>query len=411
MIVAVDLEIRQCKEDERADFLTALGVAFGEPVDPMDARFAEILEMDRTLAAFDDGRIAGTSAAFSFEMTVPGGRVPAAGVTMVGVLPTHRRRGVMRKLMQGLVDDARSRKEPVAVLWASEESIYQRFGFGLASDQGRIDIERDKTRFLGDPAPTGATRLVDVHEAREVFPAIYDEVMPSRPGMLSRTQAWWRDHTLPDPKGSKKDRDPRYHCVFSDKGRDRGYAVYRITDAGWRDDGTRAATVKVQEMMALDPVAYREVWRYLFGIDLVGRIKAWFLPADLPLALMLEEPRRLRFAKSESLWLRMVDVPDALEARTYDADDTIPFAVADELCPWNDGEWTLDVTGGRGKVQRGGDALLSMDVAALASVYLGAFTFAELARAGRVEECIDGGIDRADRVFRALVKPWCVEVF
>lgn len=409
MIGAVDLEIRQCKEDERAAFLTALGVAFGEPVDATDERFAEILDMERTLAVFDQDRIVGTSAAFSFDMSVPGGRMPTAGVTMVGVLPTHRRRGVMRDLMRGLIDDARSRKEPAAVLWASEESIYQRFGFGLASDQGRIDIERERTRFLADPAPVGSTRLVDVHEARKVCPAIYDAAMPSRPGMLSRSAAWWRDHTLPERR--PKDKDPKYYCVFSHEGQDRGYAVYRITDAGWADDGTRAATVKVQEMMALDPVAYREVWRYLFGIDLVGRIKGWFLPADLPLTLMLEEPRRLRFAKSESLWLRVVDVAGALEARTYDADDAISFAVADEFCPWNDGEWTLEVAGERGKVRRGGDALISMDVAALASVYLGAFTFAELARAGRVEECIEGGIDRADRVFRAKVKPWCVEVF
>ena len=405
------IEVRPCASDELPRFFEALGIAFGDAFEDAEERFGALLERERTLAAFDDGRIAGTSAAFGFDMTVPGGNeIATAGVTMVGVLPTHRRRGIMRTLMRGLIDDARARHEPAALLWASEESIYQRFGFGLASDQGRISIERERSTFLNEPPAVGGTRLVDTDEAVEVMAKVYEEVRTSRPGMLSRTPEWWRNHTLGRPKRANEG-PKKFYCVFSHEGRDRGYAIYRITEPDWTDEGARTGTVRVQEMAAVDPVAYREVWRYLFGIDLVDHIKAWFLPADLPLTLMMQEPRRLRFAKSESLWLRLVDVPAALEARSYDRDGELSFAITDEFCPWNDGEWTLTVRRGRGKVTKGGDPQIALDVSGLAAIYLGAFTFAELARAARLNDCVGDAVQRADRMFNTDVAPWCAEVF
>ena len=138
-------------------------------------------------AGFDGDAMVATGGTFSFQMTVPGGgSIPAAGVTMVGSLPTHRRQGTMRRLMRAMIDDAKARDEPVAILWASEESIYQRFGYGLASNQGHIKVERDKTRFFGDPAPVGETRMITREEGETILPAIYDTVVQSRPGMLAR---------------------------------------------------------------------------------------------------------------------------------------------------------------------------------------------------------------------------------
>lgn len=406
------IEIRAIANEEFPRWVEVLGTAFGDPLPDKDLpRLRDIAETDRSFGAFDGRSMVATSGAFSFAMTVPGGMaVPAAGVTGVGSLPTHRRRGLMQRLMRVLIDDARNRREPVAILWASEESIYQRFGYGLASNQGHINIERPKTGFLGEPPPTGETRLITFDEAKEVLPPIYDAVLPTRPGMLSRSPAWWRSHTLADPEHLRDGGSVLFYAVFSRDGTDEAYAIYR-TGGDWDDDVVPRGWIKVSELIATNPIAYREMWRYIFGIDLVENIKAWYLPQDLPLELMLTEPRRLRFAKSDSLWLRLVDVQAALESRSYSTDGEISFAVTDEFCPWNDGEWTLKVDGGRGRVTRGGEAEISLDVSALAAVYLGGYTFAQLERALRADECIPGGISKADQVFRTDVAPWCVENF
>jgi len=405
------IEIRTCAEDELGRYLAVLGSAFGEPIpDEEIPRFKEVLELERSYAGYEDDHMIATGSAFSFEMTVPGSTVPAAGVTMIGVLPTHRRRGVMSSLMRKLIDDARTRDEPVAILWASEESIYQRFGFGLASDQGHISIEKHRAVFLGRPEPVGQTRLITLEEAAEVLPPIYESVRPTRPGMLARDEVWWRNHTLSDPPRHRAGGSPKFCSVLSIDGRDEAYAVYR-TGGDWADDSTPDAWLNVREVVAGDRVAYREMWRFLFNIDLVDRIKAWYLPADLPLTLMLEEPRRLRFAKSDSLWLRIVDLKAALEARRYASDGAISFAVTDEYCPWNEGEWTLTVEDGSGRVRRGGEPDLAVDTASIGAVFLGGFTFGELQRAVRLDECTEGAIRRADAIFRTDIAPWCVENF
>jgi predicted acetyltransferase len=406
------IEIRACTPDELPRFLQVLGTAFGNPIPETEApQFRDKLPVDRTWAGFDDGAMVSTAGAFPFEMTITGGRtVKACGVTMVGALPTHRRQGTMRRLMRALLDQARELKEPVAILWASEEGIYQRFGYGLASNQGHISIERDRARFLGDPQPVGRTRLISLEEARGVLPAIYEDVRLSRPGMLARSEAWWRSHTLYDSERYRDGAGPLLCSVLSMEGEDRAYALYR-NKGDWAEDITPNGSLRVNEVVATSPVAYREMWRYLFSIDLIHRINAYYLPSDLPLTLMLSDPRRLRFAKSDSLWLRIVDLVEALEARTYATDGQLGLSISDEFCPWNAGEWTLRVEGGSGKVTPGGRAEITLDIAALAAVYLGEFSFSDLARSLRAESRSDDAIEKADAMFRTAVAPWCVENF
>jgi predicted acetyltransferase len=167
----------------------------------------------------------------------------------------------------------------------------------------------------------------------------------------------------------------------------------------------------VGEVVATNPIAYREMWRYLFSIDLVEYVKAWYLPQDAPLELMLLEPRRMRFVKSDSLWLRVVDVAAALQARSYIGDGEVAFAITDEFCPWNEGEWTLKVEGGTGTLTKGGEPEISLDIAALGGVYLGGYTFSQLGRALRAQERSEGAFAKADAMFRTEVAPWCVENF
>ena len=406
------IEVRRCTPEELPRLVEVLGLAFGGPIPEEELpRFRDVLETDRMFAGFDGDKMVASSAAFSFQMTVPGGRLtPASGVTMVGSLPTHRRRGTVRRLMRELIDDAKKHNEPLAILWASEESIYQRFGYGLASNQGHIKIESAKTAFVDDPAPVGETRLITLEEARDVLPPIYDAVLPTRAGMLARSTNWWRSHTLADPERHRGGDSIKFCAVFSREGRDEAYALYR-TGGDWDEDAVPRGHVTVGEVVATTPIAYREMWRYLFSIDLVEYIKAWYLPQDLPLELMLLEPRRLRFAKSDSLWLRLVDVRSALETRSYTGDGEVCFAVTDEFCPWNEGEWTLKVQGGQATYAKGGEPEISLDVSALAAVYLGGYTFAQLGRALRAQECSEGAFAVADAMFRTDVAPWCVENF
>src|SRR5881409_115532 len=184
--MAFDVRPVRNLEEFGAAFL-AIGQYFGATIeeDRMQ-RWVDQLGLDRMHAAWSDGTIVGGAAAFTFNMTVRGGDVPTAGVSVVGVYPTHRRRGVLRALMRAQLDDAHERDEPLAALWASEESIYGRFGYGLASFCGEITLAREHTAFAQPFEPKGTLRLIDPEEARERIPPVYERIRPEWPGMFSR---------------------------------------------------------------------------------------------------------------------------------------------------------------------------------------------------------------------------------
>ena len=405
------IEVRACRANELNRFLDTCQRSFHQHLRDIEAaRDAKLLSPERAIAAFDGEDIVGTAGAFEFSLSIPGGEVPAAGVTMVGVLPSHRRKGIMRGLMQFQLNDARERNEPVSILLASEDSIYQRFGYGLAADQGHIEVERDRTRWLDDPSPEGKMRLVSLDEAMKYIPAIYDRVREQTPGMFARSTDWWENHTLPDDDDVRRGAGPLFCAVLEIEGRDEAYALYRVKPA-WPEGIPRGRLI-VKEALAVNPVATREIWRFLFGIDLVDRIEAWLLPADFPVYLMMLEPRRLRYTYGDSLWLRLGDVRAALGARSYAREGSIAVQVADTFCPWNEGTWRVSFDGRVARVEATEDeADLRLDVRDLAAAYLGAFSFARLALAGRVQELRAGAVTRADEMFRTGRAPWCPEIF
>lgn len=408
----MDIELRAVKEDEAKRFMTACEAAFGEDLpDDEWADFKHVLEIDRTVAAFDGDSIVGTAGAFSFRLTVPGGaEVPAAGVTVVGVLPSHRRRGLATKMMRKQLDDVRAAGEPVAILWASEGSIYQRFGYGLASLGLHIDVLRTRTRFLNDPGPTGAVRLVTPIESIETLSAIYDRVRLERPGMVARSEEWWRHHTLPDPERHRDGGGPLFCGILELDSVPVAYAVYRMHNK-W-EAGSPEGHLDVQELVATSSVAEREMWRFVFDIDLTASVKAWWQPQDSALMLMLMEPRGLKARSSDSLWARIVDVPGAFEARTYNGSGEVVFEVVDDFCPWNEGRWSFEISRGKARVTKTDeDAHIKLHARELGAVYLGAFTFAEFERALRAEELSGGAVERADGLFRTARKPWNPEIF
>jgi predicted acetyltransferase len=393
--------------NELAQAMGAIGHYFGwqpavEQIEPMTA----YLPLDRMHAAFDDGVLVGGAGVYPFEMTVPGGVVRCAGVTIVGVHPTHRRRGVLRRMMTTQLEDVRRRGEPIAALWASEDTIYGRYGYGMASQRLDMQLERVRAELRPDlPPREGQVRLVEHDEALRTFPRLYARVARSWPGFLVRSRAWWDQRVLEDSEPRRGGAGPLNRALLEVDGRPAGYALYRILQhpTEWR------RSLRVQEAIGVDSRATREIWRFLLGVDWMEEIVMRLLPVDHPLWHLVARPRFLGFKRQDGLWVRIVDVPAALSARTYRGEGRVTLeVVSDPLFPENVGRWTI-ADGVARRSNRRPDVRL--DVQALGSVYLGGFSFAELALAERVEESVRGGLARADDHFHTDVAPWCPEIF
>jgi predicted acetyltransferase len=400
----VAIEFRKtADEDEVVEAFRTIMVAFGEDVEERDVeRARKTMPADRVHVAVDGGKFVGVAAAYEFSLTIPGGELPAAGVTWVAVLPTHRRGGVATGLMRHQFDEFRERGEPLAILWSAEAPIYGRFGYGIAAPVHDMNAQKAGFAFRDDPEPLGSTRLVTRDEAAELFPPVYERVRTTRPGMLSRSAVHWYEERLydgPGPPGTS----PRFFVVFELDGVPEGYATYRLRDK-W-EDGIPDGAVFVVEALGASLVATREIWRYLFGIDLRERVECHFLDPALTLYLGVLDPRRLRLKLSDGLWLRFVDLEAALRARAWGADDSLVLEVRDTFCPWNDGRYRTDGT----KSDAAADLVLT--AADLASAYLGGIDVSALAAAGRVAEHTPSAVGRAAAMFRTPLPPFCSEVF
>jgi predicted acetyltransferase len=406
----VSVEIRVPAPEEVDRWFSVIGASFSDELKDEDkAKDKRMLPPDRMLAAYEDGAMIGTAADFPMTLTIPGGELPAAGLTMVGVAPSHRRRGAMTGLMRRQLDDARERGEPLSILWASEPPIYGRYGYGVATQRAWIEADRDRIAFRGSPEPAGQVRLVDVDEAERILPPLYERVRKATPGMFVRTLEWWREYRLPDPEHKRHGGGPRFIAVLELEGKPEAYAMYRVHEK-W-PDGFPASRLRAQETVATSPLASREIWRFIFGVDLVARVDSQWLPVDHPLLLLVTDPRRLRPKLSDGLWLRILDLERALGSRSYAEEGAIGLELRDSFVDDNDGVWTLEAGKGGAEVRRGGEAELRVDIGDLASTYLGGHSFGRLAAAGLVEELVEGAVDRADALFRTRNAPWCPEVF
>jgi len=400
------IEVRACAPDEVGGALSAIWHYFGGRATDEDVeRFEPILPAERVHAAFDGEAIVGGAGAYLFQTTVPGGaQVPTAGVMAVGVLPTHRRRGVLTGLMREQLAAAHERGEPIAMLYASEGGIYRRFGYGLASLAGDIELPKEHALLL-DAEPIGQARILETEdEALEVLPGIYDRIQAETVGMFTRTPAWWRARRF--HRSAARPGGQQVRVVLELDGSPEAYALYRINFA-FRHMATDT-TLEIDEALGTSPRAVAAIWRYLLAIDWVARIKANWLALDHPLLLSLRETRRLDYTLVEALWVRLIDVGAALSARSLAGDGSIVFDVRDELCPWNAGRWRVAA----GSAERTeDDADLGLDVSELGAVYLGGFSFDQLLRAERVEEVTPGAVARADELFRTERQPSCPELF
>ena len=376
-----------------------------------------VTEFDRTIAAFDGNQMVGTASAYSFRLTVPGGAVDAAGVSLVSVLPSHRRRGILTDMMRYEITDAARRGEAIAILYASESGIYGQFGFGPATWHQRVQIRRGDGRLTVGAAAAASSqlslRLVDPAEVRSDLAKVFATVLPTRPGMLARSDAWW-DLLLSDGPTRRDGMSPLHCLLAEDASGARGYALYR-TKGSWTD-GLPDGAIRVRELTAVDPAATAALWTDLFGRDLVGEVFALHRPIDDPLLAMLADPRRALPLVSDALWVRLIDVPAALVQRKYASAVDVVIDVQDAFIPENSGGWRLT----SGGPDHGGDARcirsaapanLLMSVQALGAGYLGGASFGQLAAAGHVSELTPGALARLATAMSWDPRPWCSMMF
>ncbi|MGW2477338.1 GNAT family N-acetyltransferase [Streptomyces sp. NPDC001665] len=416
------MEIRPTTDEDFEDFVATVHTAFGQfPETPVaeGGRWWSALEMDRgLLAVAPDGKPVGTAAAYSFELTLPGGEpVPAAGVTAVGVVPSHRRRGVLSAMMRRQLADVRERGEFLSVLLASEARIYGRFGYGPATSTGRLTVARQRAEWaeprggaaedgdaLGGSGGTGTSGAGSVEVLRradcgEILEAVYDRYRRAQPGALSRPHRWWELGAGQPPVS----RTPRYVAVHRDaEGTPDGYASY----------STESGTLTVDETIAVDDAAFTALARYALGHDLVSQVVFRHVPPEHPLRWQLADVRAGEVAgQTDWLWVRLLDVPRALTARGWFTDGELVLDVDDPFLGEH-GCYLLTVRDGRAEcvaTDRRPD--LSLDVRDLSAVYLGGTRPSTLVRAGHIRAHDPAAAARADALFASDPSPHCLHWF
>ncbi|HEU4917921.1 MAG TPA: GNAT family N-acetyltransferase [Acidimicrobiia bacterium] len=399
--------IRAIEPWEFDDMRRAMGLVFGSDPPQGDSRFERVLPFDRTRCVFDNGQIVATSGAFSLTMTVPGAQVPCGGTTAVAVLPTHRRRGLLRQMMRAHLDDVREHGEPIAALWASDSAIYGRFGYGCASICHDIEIEAGQVRWNRLAPDPGPARLVNRAEAFDLAPPLYDRLRAVVPGFFGRTTEWWEDRSLRDSESHREGGTAlRYVVVDGQDGID-GFATYR-TRPKWDQHG--AGRVVLRDLFAVTPEAWSGLWSLVLNQDLIRTTEGGLRPTWDPVFDLVAGTRRVRATRLDALWVRLMDVPLALEARSYSSSIDVVIAVSDPIGDVS-GSYRLHAgsEGAECTPTTEGPSVW-LDLEDLSSGYMGHARFRELARAGRVTGD-PSSITALDAAFSWDPRAWCPEIF
>ena len=367
-----------------------------------------VVEFDRMIGVADGDQLVASAGAYSFELTVPGGGLlPMAGVTWVACLPTHRRRGILRKMMKFQLDDVARRGEAIAGLTASEGVIYGRFGYGVASQWVEAKVRKAHSAFAAEPKAGGRIRMVWDDEKAKVLPPIFDAWRRQRIGAIDRSEGRW-EQFLRDRAYDRRGASAMFYAVHEDKrGLPDGYVAYRVKEG----EGDGDATGIVREVVAVGPEVEAVLWRFVFDIDLVDRYLLRIQPVDSQLQWRLRDPRAYHSAGVwDFLWLRVMNTPGALAARAYATNDSLVLEVVDPFRPRGAAAGRFRLDGGPDGAtcakEKSARADLTMSVEALGSAYLGGVKWSTLAAAGRVTGTPEA-LRRADAMFASTPLPFC----
>jgi predicted acetyltransferase len=407
------LTLRPINPAEYADLHRFVENAFLSDSRPADASDEEqVFEFDRSGVVFDGTEIVGSSAIMSRDLTVPGGPLPTACVTWVAVSPTHRRRGILTRMMRTQLHDLhQAGREPVAALFASEAAIYGRFGYGLASLTAQVQVDTRAVTLRPDlPRSPGWVRAGVPGDVRGELEAVYERVRVERVGHLDRRGNWW-SRRLCFPEHSRNGGAELRAAVHHGHDGPDAYALYAPRQ-GWSDNGPDGR-LKIRELSATTPGAHAAIWDFLLGMDLVRSLEWSIAPSDNPLWHQAADADGIRTTVGHGLWIRLVDVDRALAARRYAVPVDVVLEVADEFCPWNAGRWRLTAgVDGTAECRPTGDSPdLQLSTTELGAAYLGGTTLAALAAAGRVTELRPGALAATSTAFAEQRAPHCPELF
>jgi predicted acetyltransferase len=362
-------------------------------------QITRLLEPGRSIGAFVEGQLVGTADATTSGLTLPGGAtVGHAAVSHVGVLPSFTRKGIATQLMHHQLRDIAARGEVVATLRASEATIYERYGYGVASSSHTVEIQTARAALRPGVDAGGPVRLLVGAEAWDVLARIYAENRPSRPGTIDRPPVWWQSVQLRAEMSS----GPSYIVVHGRPGSESGFARYRpVATESWFISDQRS--VVVEDFFAPTTHAYLGLLRFLLELDLIDRVVFWMLPVDDPLPWLLVDRRAMRVtAVHDETWLRVIDVHKALTARRYLGDGTVTIAIHDSVLGNNSASFTI---AGDGAHPTKRPAELHVDVEGLAAVLLGGSTWRSLAVAGLARADDPAALATADRLFAVTDAP------
>ena len=373
--------------------------------------FLKVLERDRAFGFTVDGRWVATCGAYTRTMTVPGGSVPTAAVTEVTVSPAYRRRGLLTTMMKHQLDDIYRRQEPVALLWASESLIYGRFGYGQATARVRISGQTRSTAFLpGVDLGGGSVGEVEREEWLVAAEPLYARLLADRPGWLNRDPDWWQVRLHDPQQGRRGATAMRFVLHYSERGRVDGFATFRVKGGDQGD--IPGSEVQVTEIEASEPSAYAALWRFLLDLDLIRKFKRGHAPVDEPLRYLVADPRMISTELTDGTYARLVDVPRALEARTFASDLDVVMAVSDPLLSHNDGSFRLQAGPDGAQVSRTRHpADVNLSVADLGAIYLGGTLLSSLYAAGLVQERTGGAVAAISAAFASDRAPFCADHF
>ncbi|MFH8902008.1 GNAT family N-acetyltransferase [Streptomyces coeruleorubidus] len=411
------IDVRPITEAEFTDWLRAVNAGFLRvPVlseEEIEGRRRQFVP-GRYLGAFDGGRCVATFRSFDQELTVVGGaRVPADAVSGVTVTATHRRRGLLSRMMAQDLAAAKERGDVVATLIAAEYPIYGRYGFGPATwtAEWTVDVPRAglDARWAG-PADGGRIDLVDGEDVRKLGPELHERMRRAQPGLITRDEVWWKLNTGAlrfDPSWK-----PPYWAVYrSASGEVEGMAAYEVDD-NWGDAKQPLNTASVQWLLGATPAAERALWHYLCSIDWVVKVKSGGRAPDDLLPFLLPDPRAAGITSlADWLWVRILDVVRALEARTYEGEGTLVLEVTgvDGL---TGGRYRLEASAtGASCTPTTGSADITLGLVELGALWLGDESAVRLAALGRVREERAGAARKADALLRTSRRPWCPDLF
>jgi predicted acetyltransferase len=381
------IDVREPTEDDVDEMIRVDGVIFGSvwTADEI-AVVRPTLELDRFRIAVDGSQLVGVAGSFGLDMTLPGGRtLPTGGVTWVAVAVTHRRQGLLRRLLQAVHDDIDARGEPLAALGASEGAIYGRFGYGIASHDRVVRIDRSRVEFRPDVVPPhGTVRMAHGDELPGLLADRWERARFGRPGEMARSDTWHRK--LIALRGAAT-----AYAVHDD-----GYAAWKTTQH-W-NYGHPAHEVELHELVAATPDAHLALWHTVLSLDLVGPIVSSNVPIDDPLPYYLVNPRHVRTTEvNDGLWINVRSVPAAFGARAYGTDD--------DLVVEADGRrWRIGASGCR-RVRQRSD--LVTDHASLGALLLGGTRPSALAAGRRLTARNAEALRRADAMFLSSPLPYC----